>query len=122
MEQYQYQFEKLNAWIEAKNLVKMVYAVLSTFPMEERFALCAQLRRAVISIPSNIAEGTSRLSDKDKAHFMEIAYGSLMEVYCQLKIAQELDYLTVEQFNPLRDKIFIVGRLLSGLRGSFNKQ
>lgn len=122
MEQYHYHFEKLNAWIEARKLVVMVYQLLKVFPVEERFALCDQIRRAVISVPSNIAEGTSRQSIKEKTHFIEIAYGSLMEVYCQLLLSVDLGYISSETFAPIRDHIFIVCKLLSGLRASYNKQ
>lgn len=94
MENYQYRFEKLNVWIEARALVVMVYGIIKKFPMEERFALCDQLRRAVISIPSNIAEGCGRVSVKEQIHFMEIAYGSLMETYTQLQIGVDLNYIT----------------------------
>ena len=72
---------------KAKELVIQVYKLLEQFPDAERFALCNQLRRAVVSIPSNIAEGMGRVSNKDQAHFLNIAYGSLMEVYAQLDIA-----------------------------------
>ncbi len=79
-----YSFKNLDAYKEAKNLVKVVYGLIEKFPKVETYALCDQLRRAVISIPSNIAEGMGRVSGKDQAHFLNIAYGSLMEVYAQL--------------------------------------
>ncbi len=66
-------------------------------PQEERYALSDQLRRAVISVPSNIVEGMNRMSDKEKSHFLEIAYASLMEVYCQIDIATDLGYIDVER-------------------------
>ena len=86
-------FRNLNVYIKSKELVKQIYELLKKFPREEQFALCDQLRRAVISIPSNIAEGSGRNSQKDQAHFYTIAYGSLMEVDCQIDIAQELGYI-----------------------------
>lgn len=67
---------------EAKGLVVTVYQLIKKFPKEENYALCDQLRRAVVSVPSNIAEGSGRTSAKDQAHFFEMAYGSLMEVDC----------------------------------------
>lgn len=73
-------FRKLDAYIYAKDLVKQVYALIKKFPKEEQYALCDQLCRAVISIPSNIAEGSGRTTAKDQAYFYTIAYGSLMEV------------------------------------------
>ena len=82
MEEKIHSFKKLNAYIEAKKLVQQIYEVVSKLPHEERYALADQLRRAVISVPSNIVEGMSRISDKEKAHFLEIAYaitdGSLL--------------------------------------------
>ncbi|MBE6291954.1 MAG: four helix bundle protein [Bacteroidales bacterium] len=86
--------------------------------MEERYALADQLRRAVISVPSNIVEGMNRISDKEKAHFLEIAYASLMEVYCQLDIATELGYIDTEKNKELEQSINTVAKLISGLRRS----
>ena len=116
--EYLYRFEKLNVWAEAKQLVVMVYGLLKKFPIEERFALCDQLRRAVISVPSNIAEGTGRMSVKEQIHFMEIAYGSLMETYCQLQISLELGYITEEDLKATKEKITVVAKLLSGFRAN----
>lgn len=116
--EYQYRFEKLNVWIESRKLVLSVYKALKSFPVEERFALCDQLRRAVISIPSNIAEGCGRISVKEQIHFMEIAFGSLMEVYTQLQLAVDLAYLTEDDFAPIKSQIGSVSRLLSGFRNS----
>ena len=116
--EYQYRFEKLNVWIESRKLVLSVYKALKSFPVEERFALCDQLRRAVISIPSNIAEGCGRISVKEQNHFMEIAFGSLMEVYTQLQLAVDLAYLTEDDFAPIKSQIGSVSKLLSGFRNS----
>lgn len=118
--EYQYRFEKLNVWLEAKELVILVYGLLKMFPAEERYALCDQVRRAVISVPSNIAEGSGRISVKEQVHFTEIAYGSLMELYCQLQISLELGYFTKEDFKPIRQKIGVVGKLLSGYRANLS--
>lgn len=111
-----FHFENLAAYTRAMDLVEEVYAVLKTFPKEEQYALCDQLRRAVVSVPSNIAEGLSRMSNKDKAHFIEISYGSLMEVFCQLSIAKRLNYITEEQMVKFREEIESIARPLSGLR------
>lgn len=118
MENYQYRFEKLNVWLEARKLVVAVYKIVKIFPNEERFALSDQLRRAVISIPSNIAEGCGRISVKEQAHFIEIAYGSLMEVYAQLQIAVDLGYISEEMFISIKENISVVAKLLSGFRNS----
>ena len=109
-------YRKLNAYIEAKKLVKMTYTYLKDFPKEEQYALCDQLRRAVISVPSNIAEGMGRYSDKEQTHFLEIAFGSLMEVSAQLDIAKDIDYISQSELDEADKQISIVAALLSGLR------
>ena len=108
-------FRNLNVYIKSKELVKQIYKLLKKFPREEQFALSDQLRRAVISIPSNIAEGSGRNSQKDQAHFYNIAYGSLMEVFSQLDIACDLGYISQEEFNQLELLINEEAKMLSGL-------
>ena len=108
-------FRNLNVYIKSKELVKKIYELLKKFPREEQFALCDQLRRAVISIPSNIAEGSGRNSQKDQAHFYNIAYGSLLEVFSQLDIACDLGYISKEEFNQLELLINEEAKMLSGL-------
>ena len=111
-----YDYKNLDAYIESKTLVKMVYNWLKQFPKEETYALCDQLRRAVISVPSNIAEGSGRYSVKEQIHFLEIAYGSLMEVECQLDIAHDLEYISKDNLNTANSQIRKVGALLAGMR------
>ena len=106
----------LVAYTEAKELVKIVYALLKKFPKEEQYAICDQLRRAVISIPSNIAEGMGRFSQKEQVHFIEIAFGSLMEVGAQMDVACDLNYISVKDLDIVDQKIDVVASLLSGLR------
>ena len=115
-----YNFEKLEVWHVARKLVTATYKLLQGFPTEERFALCDQIRRAAISIPSNIAEGGSRISPKEQMHFMEIAYGSLMELYCQLLIATDIGYLQQDQTDFIEAHRLIdqTAKMLSGLRKS----
>jgi len=93
-----------------------VYALIKKFPREEQYALCDQLRRAVISVPSNIAEGSGRTSSKDQAHFFEMAFGSLMEVNCQIDIAHDLGYITKEEVERVEQHVKAIAALLSGLR------
>ena len=114
-----YHFKNLDAYKESKKLVKMVYGLLKQFPKEEQYALCDQLRRAVISVPSNIAEGSGRTSAKDQAHFIEMAYGSLMEVECQIDIAYDLSYISQDNINKVEELIGVVAALLSGLRNKY---
>ncbi len=115
----EYSYQTLNVYKDAKALVVEEYRLLKLYPVEERYALCDQMRRAAISITSNIAEGMSRYSDKEKAHFIEIAYGSLMEVESQLDISVDLEYITKSQFDKLSQDISSVGKQLSALRGKY---
>jgi len=112
-------YRKLIAYQKAKEIVKRTYKLLKKFPAEERYAMCDQLRRASVSITSNIAEGVNRFSIKDKAHFIEIAYGSLMEVSSQFEIAEELDYITTADRQNMDQLIEEDARLLSGLLNSY---
>lgn len=115
-------FFDLRVYQESKLLVREVYSLLDKFPKTETYALGDQLRRAVVSVPSNIAEGSGRFSNKEKIHFIEIAYGSLTETLCQLDIAHDLDYINDKEFEYEKEKIDVIGKLLSGLRASFQKQ
>ena len=111
-------YRKLLVYEKATTLVVHVYALQKKFPKEEQYALCDQLRRAVVSIPSNIAEGVGRISNKDRAHFLEIAYGSLLEVNCQMDVAKRLKYITNEELTEIDQECVELARMLSGLRAS----
>jgi four helix bundle protein len=113
-----YAFEKLEVWQKARLFVKDVYKITHTFPIEERFALVQQIQRAVVSIVSNIAEGSTRSSLKEQCRFIEIAYGSLIEVYCQLLTACDLAYINTLQFEPLKISIDEISNKLNALRNS----
>lgn len=89
----EYGYKHLEVWKKAIQLVKIVYALAKQLPPEEKYALSDQIRRAVVSIPSNIAEGNGRASNRDYAHFLAIARGSLYETMTQLDIAQELGFI-----------------------------
>ena len=107
-------FKNLIVWQKAMELVKAVYAVSKAFPIDERYALTDQLRRAVVSIPSNIAEGNGRVSNADYGHFLAIARGSLYETMTQLQIAVDLDY--VPTISPeLESLTSEVGRMLTSM-------
>lgn len=110
-------FRSLEAYQQGKELVKIVYALLKKFPKEEQFALCDQLRRAVISITSNIAEGDGRNSVKENMHFLDISYGSLMEVLSQMDVARDLSYISDQDFTLIENKVFDCARLIGGYRG-----
>lgn len=117
-----YAFENMKAWQEARKLVVEVYQLLDDFPNFEKYALCDQIRRAIVSVPSNLAEGSGRVSLKEQLHFYEISYGSLMETYNQLMIAADLDYIDEDSLETLRPKIDVVARMLNGLRSSLLKK
>ncbi|MGB9233271.1 MAG: four helix bundle protein [Terriglobales bacterium] len=114
-------YKDLIAWQKAMDLVTAVYRVTASFPKEEQFGLTSQLRRASVSIPSNIAEGQGRLSEKEFRYFLGQGRGSLMEVETQLQIAQNLGYLRTEQTKELLSSCAEVGRVLNGLLASICK-
>ena len=97
-----YSFEKQDVWIEARLLVKWIYIHTASFPSEEKFGLIMQMRRAAVSIASNLAEGSGRQSSRDQAHFSQIAYGSTIEVLTQLILANDLGFID--------DSLLIEGR------------
>lgn len=103
-------------------LVKQIYKVSKCFPNEEKFGLINQIRRAVISIPSNIAEGHGRYSNAEYINFLSIAHGSLNEVETQLLAAQMLEYVTSEQVAEIQPRIEVVGKLIVGLIKSIRQK
>ena len=113
----EYSFEKLEIWQLARKLAVKTYHVTAEFPDGERYGLISQVRRSAVSVSSNIAEGSSRYSSKDRVRFIEIAYGSLMEVASQLIISMDLGYLDVSIHEELRDLI----EELSNKMNSFRK-
>ena len=115
----EYSFQKLKVWQEAKKLVVDVYHLLDSFPKFEKYALCDQIRRAIVSVPSNIAEGSGRRSLKEQIHFLEIAYGSLMETYNQLLIAIGLTYITEESVEAIKPSIDAVAKMINALHNKY---
>ena len=111
-------YKELNVYQNIKELISSVYQILRQFPQEEKYAISDQLRRASVSISSNLAEGMSRYSSKEKRHFIEMSYGSLMEVDCQLDIAQMIGYITPETYTKIENDIEIIAKRLSKLRSS----
>jgi four helix bundle protein len=114
-------YKDLVAWQKSMELVTATYRSTG-FPRDELFGLTSQLRRAAVSIPSNIAEGQGRLSEKEFRYFLRQARGSLMEVETQLQIAENLGYLQKEQTSLLLQSCAEVGRILNGLLASVSKQ
>lgn len=114
-------FRDLEAYKAGKEVILIVYQLMRKFPNEERYAMCDQLRRASVSITSNIAEGSGRISIKEKIHFIEFSYGSLMEVISQIDIACDLNYITKEEFDEFELKANSCANLISGLRRFLEK-
>ena len=108
-------FTDLNTWKEAHQLALMIYKITEDFPKKEMFGLTSQLRRAAVSITSNIAEGFSRQSYKEKIHFYHIAQGSNTELQSQLLIARDINYLAPEEFSKSAKQSVEVHKLLNGL-------
>ncbi|WP_283636955.1 four helix bundle protein [Aquaticitalea lipolytica] len=113
---YTYSFEKLEVWIEAKELSKQVYLITKAFPDDEKFGLTSQIRRASVSICSNIAEGSARKTNKDKAYFTVIAFSSAVEVLNQIILSYELSYITSSQYELLKSQIESITNKLNALR------
>jgi four helix bundle protein len=115
-------YTDLIAWQKAMDLVESVYKASRAFPKEEVYALTNQVRRAAVSIPSNIAEGQGRRSAREFINFLSIAHGSIREVETQLQIAQRLKYLTREQVKGALDLASEVGRLITGLAQAVSRR
>ena len=113
---YTYSFEKLEVWVEAKKLSKDIYTITSKFSPDEKFGLTSQLRRASISICSNIGERSARKSNKDKAHFAIMAFSSAVEVLNQIIISYVLDFIDLDAYTALREQIESITNKLNALR------
>lgn len=118
---YTFNFEKLEVWKKSREYAKKVYKVTKAFPEEEKFGLISQLRRSAISVCSNIAEGSSRISKKEQKHFYNLAYSSIMENINQFLISEDLDYITPDIMEELRKDVNIISYMLNNLRASVDK-
>jgi len=107
--------KKLDLWKQSIDLVTSIYEITKNFPKEEEFGLKSQLRRAAVSVPSNIAEGLTRKTVADKIHFLNISNGSLSEIDTQLEICLRLKFIQVNNFEMIENKIITSQKLLSGL-------
>ncbi len=112
----EYYYERLEVWQKARNVVKLIYQETEEFPRTETFGLSNQMRRAAVSVASNIAEGSCRTSNKDKIRFYEISYGSLVELRVQATLAHDLKYISDVKLRNLIEEFDQVARMLSGLR------
>jgi len=120
MDNSKFSFEKLEVYIEARKLVKEIYKLAKKLPVEEKFALSSQIRRAAVSITANIAEGCGRYSLKEKIHFIGISFGSLMEVFSELQTAIDLGFISETSLETLRPQFIHISRMLSGLKNSYS--
>lgn len=114
-------YSELIVWQKAMDLTQQVYTATGRFPKEEIYGLTSQLRRAAVSVPSNIAEGQGRKSTSEFLHHLSIAYGSLMEVETQVLIAGRLAYLERRLVDELMERASEVGRLINGLSNSLSR-
>lgn len=112
---YQYSFEGLEVWHNARKLVLEIYRLTDGFPDSERYGLTSQVRRAVVSVVSNIAEGSARKNKKDQGHFYQIAYSSLMEVACQLILSVDLGFMDASIHDQLKLNISEISNKLNAL-------
>ena len=108
-------YEELIVWQKSMDITEMIYSLVKKLPMEERYDLSSQMRRAAVSIPSNIAEGQSRNSTKEFIHFLSIARGSKAELETQLLICIRLNYLTESEVKESQNLLGEIGRMLSAL-------
>jgi four helix bundle protein len=114
-------YRNLIAWQKAKSLALDVYRSTQQFPKHEIYGLSSQMRRAAVSIPSNIAEGKGRRSQADLAHFLYQARGSLLELETQISIAHDLDYIDPQSSKDLETKTGELGKILNGLLNRFSR-
>jgi len=113
---YLFGFEKLEVWKTARDFNKFIYNMSLGFPKTETFILVPQMRRATLSVCSNIAEGSSRKSSKDQAHFYHLSYSSLMELMNQCIVAEDLGFITNSQLSECRQQVRKISTMLNGLR------
>ncbi len=119
---YTYSFEKLGVWQISRRLTVRIYEITKTFPADERFGLVSQMRRAAISVASNIAEGSTRTSVKDQAHFYQLSFGSLVELLNQLIIAKDLLFIEETLYHDTRLLVEETGNKINALRNSCLKK
>jgi len=111
-----FSFEKLKVWQKSRDLSATIYTLTKSFPKEEQFGLVSQMRRCVISISSNISEGTGRQTGKDKARFTQIAFGSALELLNQLILCNDLEFISDENYKINREKLTEIMAMLDGLQ------
>ena len=118
---YYYGFEKLEVWKDARELVKFTYDITTQFPKNEMYCLTNQMKRAAISICSNLSEGSGRNTSKDQAHFYQMSYSSLLELLNQFYIAFDLEYIEVNDLEQVKLYVFKVSNKINALRKNILK-
>ncbi len=113
-------FRKLDIWTKSMNLVTEIYQLTNTFPNHERFGLMSQMQRAAVSIPTNIAEGSAKTSNKDFAQFLEISIGSLLELETEITIALNLKYIDSLIFENIQNKIIELQKMITGFKNKLD--
>ena len=116
--EHSYSFEKLDVWQKAREYVAFVYLLTDQFPDKEKFGIISQIRRAAVSITSNIAEGSSRSSLKEQIRYIEIAYGSALETYCQLILSMDLGFISINEFQMANERLKEITNKLNALKNS----
>lgn len=111
-------FEKLDVWQKSKSLAVEIYKIIRSFPDEEKYGLVSQMRRSVVSISSNIAEGNGSHNSKDKARFSKIAYSSKLELLNQSILSHDLGFIKVDKYKMIRSEVSEITAMLDGLRKS----
>jgi four helix bundle protein len=113
-------FKKLEIWIKSMSIVTEIYQITNTFPNHERFGLISQMQRSAVSIPSNIAEGSAKTSNKDFARFLEISIGSAYELETQLIVSHNLKYIDTVVYENLLNKISEIQKMINGFKNKLD--
>ncbi|TKS56995.1 four helix bundle protein [Mesohalobacter halotolerans] len=116
-----YYFEKLEVWQDTRAFVKQIYEMTTGFPVEEKYGITSQLKRASVSIAANIAEGMSRITEKDKARFINQAFSSAIEVINLIIIANDLKLIESQEYNAIRSELEKITNKLNSLYNKFEK-
>ena len=114
-------FKELKIWQESMSLAKDIFALTRKFPTEEKYGLISQLNRAVVSVPSNIAEGAGRDSQKEFNQFLNISLGSCFEIETQLILANEFNYISKEELQTLTEKVTKIQKMICKLKDSIRQ-
>ena len=114
-------FKELKIWQLSRYFVKDIYLLTKNFPADERFGLTQQIRRAAVSIPSNIAEGSGRGTNNDFSHFLDIANGSAFEVETQLILSLDLEYISQAEFDLINEKLQVIEKMIFNFNQSLKK-